>query len=240
MKRMLWRLWGKTKIAIFGQPVYERYYTITTPSKLPPDPRIRRRASGKAALAWILLAPVALIGANAVILSYPAANAALGGWQVVTNPFNLLVWVVSSFLPFNPHTPTPAVHAAVTAGLQAATWGLVIVSLFATAVYTSNLSDTTDLTTEHGDSAWMYPEKLASLEHPLLPADYDIYAGFVGHANRRRHASAHHILGQKKARAQTIAAEREHQQHVAAAVRTNDEAAPAPLTLPPELRGGLS
>jgi type IV secretory pathway TraG/TraD family ATPase VirD4 len=175
--------------------IYEPYYGLVKMTRLPPDPRIRSRAAGKAfatgVLGLLLLTPwlgTIIVGTRlgALIESNPTRR---------IFPF----WQIMYWLQFNrdykSHALTELVRGSFTLAFYAMSAGAVLSLIWVVVTYMNALHDRTKLSNEKGSDDWATPEEIAALglqdpNEAILPAGYDIFKGFSRQHRAQRRARA--------------------------------------------------
>lgn len=163
--------------------VYEPYYGVVKMTRLPPDPRIRRRAGGKAFA-------TALFG---LLLLTPWVGTIVVGSRlgplVETQPIRRFFpfWQIMQWLPYYRTYKSPAltevVHSAFTTAFTAMAIAAALTVVWTIVTYINALRDRHKLPNEKGSDDWALPEEIAALgqddpNEAILPEGYDIFKGF--------------------------------------------------------------
>jgi hypothetical protein len=170
--------------------VYEPYYGVVKMTRLPPDPRIRRRAGGKAFA-------TALFG---LLLLTPWIGTIVVGSRlgplVETQPILRFFpfWQIMHWLPYyrtyKSTALTDLVHSSFTSAFAAMAIAAALTVVWTIVTYVNALRDRHKLSNEKGSDDWALPEEIAALgqddsNEAILPEGYDIFKGF----DRRRRSA---------------------------------------------------
>ncbi len=180
--------------------MYDRYYGVARMTRLPSDPRLRRRASGRA-FGTVLLGAMIAGGAASAFVAWRFGFDRLLAPNLIAAvmpPWHVVLWTMTYW---DAHFRSSHLQWVVRAKLIQG-WILLCAGIVATVVaarmdYHAALTDRSKLTNEKGDADWATPEEVAATGG--LPDGYDIHRGYNA-TQRRRLRAARHAADRSKER----------------------------------------
>lgn len=185
--------------------LYDGHYKLVAMTKLATDPRVKKRANGRAfgTLLFGLLITCLIGNLSVAVLLHWDRILGSSPITMLCAPWHIFQWSLDYFW----HTyPSPTIDAFVHHAFTEA-WIITLSAFFCTIVWTrleyvTGLRDHSNLTTEKGDADWASPEEIAEAE--LLPLDYDLYKGFNAATIRAMDEAAARARASNQRRAATL------------------------------------
>jgi hypothetical protein len=193
----MWRRW--VCLPLLGRPAMHAYFkTLQKDHRMPPDPRVHRRAAAKARLVWVVVFYLGCLGAKFWLLTHANATFLLGSpwlWFWAFVPGIGAIWLVQLTMVHQYAAPALTHYVIILARdvllLNLASI-LLAFSLYL-CVFASNAWDKAGQSQEKGSAGFAEPDDLADseamgVEGGLMPRGYNVWKGFSPDDVLRRRA----------------------------------------------------